>query len=143
MLNVDLKDISKAFYVKKIEDFLVTIYIEKAFDFLDHNFLITALEKYGFGRNFISWVKILLKNQESCVLKGGTTTKYFLLGRSTYQGHPISTYLSILTLQIKGLAVFNHCYLYSAYAYDTTSYEILSPLNIWLLLFIFFRTFLN
>ena len=28
--------------------------IEKAFDSLDHNFLISALEKYDFGKNFIS-----------------------------------------------------------------------------------------
>ena len=55
--------------------------IEKAFDSLDHKFLIYALEKYGFGKNFISWVKILLRNQESCVLNGSTATKYFLLER--------------------------------------------------------------
>ena len=37
---------------------------EKAFDFLDHKFLIYALEKQDFGKNFISLVKILLRNQE-------------------------------------------------------------------------------
>ena len=42
---------------------------------------MSTLEKYGFGKSFISWVKILLRNQESCVLNGGTTTKYILLGR--------------------------------------------------------------
>ena len=58
--------------------------IEKAFDSLDHNFLIFALEKYSFGKNFISWVrvKILLKNQESSVLNDSTITKYFLLEES-------------------------------------------------------------
>ena len=38
--------------------------IEKAFDSLD-NFLISASEKYGLGKNFISLVKILLESQES------------------------------------------------------------------------------
>ena len=33
---------------------------EKAFDSLDHYFIIFTLEKYGFGKNFILWVKILL-----------------------------------------------------------------------------------
>ena len=105
--------------------------IEKVFDSLDHKFLIYALEKYGFGKNFISWVKILLRNQESCVLNGGTTTKYFLLGRGSCQGDPISAYLFVLALEIlfqlikskpevKGLTIFDHCYLYSAYADDTT-----------------------
>ena len=67
--------------------------IEKAFDSLDHNFSISALEKYGFGKNFVSQVKIILKNQESCVLNGGTTTKYFLLGRGAPQGDSTSAYL--------------------------------------------------
>ena len=65
---------------------------------MDHNFLISALEKYGFGKNFISWIKILLRNQESCVLNGGTITKYFLLGGGVRQGDPISTYLFNLAL---------------------------------------------
>ena len=34
---------------------------------------MSALEKYGFGKNLISWVKILLRNQESCVLNGAMT----------------------------------------------------------------------
>ena len=66
---------------------------EKAFDSLDHNFLISTLEKYGFRENFISWVKILLRNQESCVLNDGKTTKHFLLERGARQGDPISVFL--------------------------------------------------
>ena len=104
---------------------------EKAFDSLDQTFLTYALEKFSFGKKFISWVKILLRNQESSVLNGGTTTKYFLLGRGASQGDPISAYLFVLALEIlfqlirskpeiKGLIIFDHCYLYSAYADDTT-----------------------
>ena len=61
--------------MKKLEVFLVTMDIEKAFDSLDHNLLISTLEKYGFGKHFILWVKILLRDQESCLFNGGTTTK--------------------------------------------------------------------
>ena len=126
-----ISDIIEITKIKKIEGFLVTINIEKDFDSLDHNFLFSSLEKYGFGKNFISWVKILLRNQESCVINGGTTTKYFLLGRGACQGDPSSAYLFILALEIlfhhirskpgiKGLAIIDYCYLYSAYADDTT-----------------------
>ena len=41
--------------------------IEKAFDSLDHSFLISVLKKFGFGENFIDWIKIFLYKQESCV----------------------------------------------------------------------------
>ena len=51
--------------------------IEKAFDSLDHFFLIYTLEKYDFGKNFILWVKSLLRDQEFCVINGGTA-KVFL-----------------------------------------------------------------
>ena len=54
----------------------MTIDFEKAFDSMNHAFLIAALKKYGFGDNFIDWIKILLNNQESCVINGGHTTKY-------------------------------------------------------------------
>ena len=129
-----ISDFTEIAKIKKIKGFLVTVDIEKAFDSLDHKFLIYALEKYGFSKNFISWVKILLRNQKSCVLIATnvlTTTNYFLLGRGGRQGDPISAYLFVLILEIlfqlikskpkiKGLTIFDHCYLYSAYGDDTT-----------------------
>ena len=113
-----------------MEGFLVTMDVEKAFD-SDHKFLISDLKKFGFAQNFILWIEIILNNQESCVIKGRTTTKYFKLNRGAHQGYPISAYLFILVFEIlfllikenphiKGLNIFDHCYLYSAYADDTT-----------------------
>ena len=39
------------------EGFLVTMDIEKAFDSLDHTFLISVLKKFGFGNNFVNWIE--------------------------------------------------------------------------------------
>ena len=83
-----------------MEGFLVTMDVEKAFDSLDHKFLISVLKKFGFGQNFISWIEIILKNQESCVINGGAATKYFKLNRGARQGDPISAYLFILAFEI-------------------------------------------
>ena len=44
--------------LKKLKGFLVTMDIKRAFDSLDHNFLMSTLEKNGFSKNFIWWVKI-------------------------------------------------------------------------------------
>ena len=79
----------------------------------------------------MSWIEKILKNQESCVINGGTTPKYFKLNRGACQGDTISGYLFFLALEIlfllikenshiKGLNIFDHCFLYSAYADDTT-----------------------
>ena len=72
--------------------------IEKTFDSLDHDFLILTLENHGLGKSFTLWVKILLRDQESCVINGGTTTKYFSLGRGAHQGDPVSAFFIYLLL---------------------------------------------
>ena len=42
----------------------------------------------------------LLKKKMSDVMSGGTTTKYFSLGRDARQSDPISAFLFILVLEI-------------------------------------------
>ena len=86
------------------------------------------MEKFGFGFDFIDWIKILINKQESCVINGSRTTKYFNLERGARQGDPISAYLFILVLEIlflltkssndiNGVKLLQHEYLY---ADDTT-----------------------
>ena len=93
--------------------------IEKAFDSLDHDFLLFVFKKFGFGENFIHWIN------------GGFTTQYFNLEKGASQGDPISAYLFILALEvlfeliknnddIRGITIFNHAFLYTAFADDST-----------------------
>ena len=48
----------------KTKIYLATMDIEKAFDSLDHSFLISVLKQFGFGENFIDWIIILLYQEE-------------------------------------------------------------------------------
>ena len=50
---------------------LVTVDIEKAFDSVNHCFLLQILQKFEFGIEFVNWIKAILKNQESCDINGG------------------------------------------------------------------------
>ena len=105
--------------------------IEKASDSLDHTFVIFVLKKIGFGNNFVSWIDPLISKQVSCIINGGNTTQYFYLERRARQGDPILAYIVILALKvlsflvrnykdIKGLNTFDHLFLYTVYADDTT-----------------------
>ena len=113
------------------EDFLVIAGIEKAFDSVNHYFLIAILEKIGFGTEFFDWIKVLPNNQESCVTNGGKTTKQFRLERGPPQGDPISAYLFVIVLElvfwiiketsnIEGFEIFQKKFIFTAYADDTT-----------------------
>ena len=116
---------------QNLSGYLLTVDFEKDFDSLNHNLLIAALKKYGFADGFIDWILILFNSQELCVLNGGHSTKYFPLERGARQGDPISAYLFVLALEIfftliktnnniQGIEMFNHEFLYTAYADDTT-----------------------
>ena len=78
-----ISDILEITDLLKIKCLLLTVDIEKAFDSVDHQFLINVLKTFGFEKNLVRWIKILLKNQESCIINGGITTKYFRLERGT------------------------------------------------------------
>ena len=124
----DILEITKTF---SIEGYLMTIDIEKAFDSVDHPFLIAILNIMGFDSEFINWIKILINRQESCVINGGISTGYFNLERGSRQGDPISAYLFILVMEvfftmirnnpnIEGLDILGFKYLLTSYADDTT-----------------------
>ena len=49
-LIFDLLNVTKKM---KVKGYLVTVDIEKSFDSFDHTFLISTLEKFGFGKTFI------------------------------------------------------------------------------------------
>ena len=55
---IDLLEISNTL---KLDGLLPTTDIQKAFDSVDHSFLISTLERYGFGNRFVKWVNVLLK----------------------------------------------------------------------------------
>ena len=56
-----------------IEGILMTVDIEKAFDSINHSFLMYVLKKFGFSKDFRKWIQILMKNSESFVINGGKT----------------------------------------------------------------------
>ena len=52
-----ISDVIEMCDILDISGYLVTMDIEKAFHTLDHDFLLFVLKKFGFGENFIHWIK--------------------------------------------------------------------------------------
>ena len=65
-----ISDILEISTLLALEGFLVTVDIEKAFDSVNHCFLLQVLRKFAFGIDFVSWIKTILNNQESCIING-------------------------------------------------------------------------
>ena len=65
----DILEISNIFNLRR---YIVTVDIVKAFDSLNHYFLLACLKKIWVGHDFIRWVKILLESQETCIINAGT-----------------------------------------------------------------------
>ena len=95
-----ISDVIEMCDILDIPGYLITMDIEKVFGFLDHDFLISVFKKFGFGENYIYWIKVLLNDQQSGVINGGFTAPYFNLEKGARQGDPISAYLLILDLEV-------------------------------------------
>ena len=74
-----ISDVTEMCDILDIPGYLIIMDIEKAFDSLNHDFLLSILKKFGFGENFMHWIKVLLNNQQSSVINGGFKTPYFNL----------------------------------------------------------------
>ena len=81
---------------------------EKAFDSIEHPFLLAVLKSFGFGPQFIHWVRTILKDAESCVMNNGHSTRYFPLERGTRQGDLLSAYLFILCVETLFIQIRNN-----------------------------------
>ena len=61
--------------------------------------MFAAMKRFGFGNDFVRWIKTILKKSQNCVMNNGTSTGYFSLEKRGRQGDSLSPYLFILALE--------------------------------------------
>ncbi len=83
-----------------IPSILVVIDFEKAFDFLEWDFIEKSLTHFNFGDSLKKWVNLLYSSINSCVLNNGWASEHFTLSRGVRQGCPLSPYLFIIAAEI-------------------------------------------
>ena len=78
---------------------LINLDQSKAFDRVDHQFLVTVLDTAGFEPEFRKWISILYHNPQAVVQVKGKCSKAFVIERSVRQGCPLSPLLYVLALE--------------------------------------------
>ncbi len=106
--------------IRSVQDFitdvknkdLVVLFLDfrKAFDSVNHLFLITLLANIGLPAEFILWVLILYSNLQSMVRYKNWLTDAFPLKRGVRQGCPLSYHLFNLVGQVLIYSLRNHGY---------------------------------
>ena len=73
---------------------------EKAFDRVNHDFLFKTMHSFGFGKNFIEWIKMIYSNASSVLNINGFFSGKILLKRGVRQGCPLSAFLYVLVMEV-------------------------------------------
>ena len=90
---------------KNIPGMLLLVDFKKAFDSISWNFMYKCLHFFGFGQQFIKWIKLLINNVKLCVIQNGIFSDFFNIERGCRQGDPISPYLFNLCVEVLAIMI--------------------------------------
>ncbi|CAM2097033.1 unnamed protein product [Caretta caretta] len=78
---------------------LLSLDQEKAFDRVDYGYLLSTLQAFGFGPQFVSFLRVLYASAECLVRLNWTLTEPVSFGRGVRQGCPLSGQLYALAIE--------------------------------------------
>ena len=87
------------------QEALISMDAQKAFDMVEWNYLFYTLERFGFGEQFIAWVKLLYSSPLASIRTNCDQSEYFQLHRSTRQGCPLSPLLFAIAIEPLSIAL--------------------------------------
>ena len=95
-----IRDIINLAETKQQKTYIISFDFEKAFDKVEHNFLIKTLQTFNFGEKFIKFVKTIHTKIKSHVNNNGHFTDIIEIERGIRQGCPLSLPLYCLIAEV-------------------------------------------
>ena len=84
---------------------IISIDAEKAFDKIQHPFMIKTLQKMGTEGNYLNIVKVIYDKPTANIILNGEELKAFPLRSATRQGCPLSPLLFNIGLEVLTTAI--------------------------------------
>ena len=84
---------------------IISIDAEKAFDKIQHPFMIKTLQKIGMKGTYLNIVKAIYDKSTANIILNGEKLKAFLLRSGTRQGCPLSPLLFNIVLEVPATAI--------------------------------------
>ena len=63
--------------LRKEQGMVIKLDLENAFDRVKHSFLLKVMSKFGFGENFIKWIRACISEPWIAPLVNGRATDFF------------------------------------------------------------------
>ena len=102
------KSINVIHHINKLKDksqMIMSIDSEKAFDKIQHTFMIKTLQKMGIERTYLSLLKAIYDKPIANIIHNGEKLKAFSLTSGTRQGCPILPLLFNIILEVLATAI--------------------------------------
>lgn len=87
----------------KVKGLVLQIDMEKAYDNVNWNFLLSFLCRMGFGERWCKWIKVCVSLASFSVLVNGVSQGFFPSSRGLCQGDPLSSMLLIMVAEALSL----------------------------------------
>ena len=84
---------------------IISIDAEKAFDKVQHTFMIKTLKKVGIEGTYLNIVKVIYDKPIANIILNGEKLKAFHLRSETRQGCPLSSLLFNIVLEVLATAI--------------------------------------
>ena len=97
------KSINVIYYINKLKSknhMIISIDAEKAFDKVQHPFMIKTLQKAGIERTHLFIIKAIYDKPRANIILNGEKLKAFPLKSGTRQGYPLSPLLFNIVLEV-------------------------------------------